>query len=97
LVFNARRARFLPPSAVDGLIQLRTSDGIRLDALPLTHERASQYWILFCPPSGATIHGPLRRQLQSLHAAGYNVLAFDYRGFGRNAGTPTEAGVYEEH
>jgi uncharacterized protein len=29
-------------------------------------------------------------------AAGFNVFAFDYRGFGRNPGTPSETGVYED-
>ena len=64
--------------------------------LSLTHEGASPYWILFCPPSGRTIHGRVRDHLKSLHAAGYNVFAFDYRGFGRNPGMPSEAGVYED-
>ena len=79
-----------------GLVQLMTTDGIRLDAVSLTHEPAPAYWILFCPPSGRTIHGRVRRHLESLRATGYNVFAFDYRGFGRNAGTPSEAGVYED-
>lgn len=96
-VFRAGRSRFSPPVLGEGLITLTTADGIRLDSLVLTHEAASPYWILFCPPSGRTIHGrPVRRHLESLHAAGYNVLAFDYRGFGRNSGTPSEAGVYED-
>ena len=96
LVFQARRSRFARPVPAKGLIQLRTTDGIRLDALSLTHEQEPAHWILFCPPSGRTIHGRVRRHLESLHAAGYNVFAFDYRGFGRNAGTPSEAGVYED-
>ena len=96
LIFQAGRSRFRLPAAERGLIQLTTSDGIRLDAFSLTHERAPAYWILFCPPAGRSIHGHIRRQLKSLHAAGFNVLAFDYRGFGRNAGTPSEAGVYED-
>jgi pimeloyl-ACP methyl ester carboxylesterase len=79
-----------------GLIQLRTADGVPLDALSLTTDRSPVYWILFCPPSGRTIHGYMRRQLESLRAAGYNVLAFDYRGFGRNPGTPSETGLYED-
>src|SRR5688572_19621395 len=96
-VFQARRSRFPPPVLGEGLIELRTADGIRLDSLVFTHEGGSPYWILFCPPSGRTIHGrPVRRHLESLHAAGYNVLAFDYRGFGRNSGTPSEAGLYED-
>ncbi len=96
LVFQASRSRRWLPAPAKDLVQLRTSDGIRLDAFALTHEGAPAYWILFCPPSGRTIHGRVRRQLESLHATGYNVFAFDYRGFGRNAGTPSEAGVYED-
>jgi uncharacterized protein len=96
LIFQAGRSRSRLPAAEKGLIQLTTSDGIRLDALSLSHEGAQAYWILFCPPAGRSIHGHIRRHLKSLHAAGFNVLAFDYRGFGRNAGTPSEAGVYED-
>jgi pimeloyl-ACP methyl ester carboxylesterase len=96
LIFQAGRSRSRLPAAEKNLFQLTTSDGIRLDALAFTHDTAAPYWILFCPPAGRTIHGPVRRHLKTLHAAGYNVLAFDYRGFGRNAGTPSEAGVYED-
>ena len=96
LLFMARRSRIPPPVPGSGVFQLTTSDGVPLDALSLTSERPSAYWILFCPPSGRSIHGRVRRQLESLRAAGYNVLAFDYRGFGRNPGVPTESGVYED-
>jgi hypothetical protein len=97
IVFQNRRTQFVRgrlelPS--DGLIKLRTNDGISLDARALTHEDGSGYWILFCQPSGGTIHGG--PDPPSLHAAGYNVFAFDYRGFGRNRGTPSEAGLYED-
>lgn len=96
LVFQARRSRFRSLGSTAGVIQLRTGDGINLDALRFSSDNPSAYWILFCPPSGATIHGGVRRHLRSLHAAGYHVLAFDYRGFGRNSGVPSEAGVYED-
>jgi fermentation-respiration switch protein FrsA (DUF1100 family) len=97
IVFQNRRTQFVLgrlelPS--DGLIKLRTNDGISLDALALTHEDGSGYWILFCQPSGGTLHGG--GDPRSLHAAGYNVFAFDYRGFGRNRGTPSESGLYED-
>ena len=95
LVYRTARSRYALRVPDTGIMQLQTADGIRLDALSLATDSPS-YWILFCPPSGRSIHGRVRRQLESLHAAGYNVLAFDYRGFGRNAGTPTEAGVYED-
>lgn len=96
LIFQAGRSRSRLPAAEKGLLRLTTSDGIGLDALSFTHEREPAYWILFCLPAGRTIHGYTRRHLTSLHAAGFNVLAFDYRGFGRNDGTPSEEGVYED-
>ena len=95
IVFRAGRSRVPPPVPGAGLLQLETADGIPLDAIAL-RRTAADYWVLFCPPSGRTIHGRGRRQLESLRAAGYNVLAFDYRGFGRNPGTPSESGVYED-
>lgn len=96
LIFQAGRSRSRLPAAEKGLFQLTTNDGIRLDARAFAHDGGTPHWILFCPPAGRTIHGPIRRHLKTLHGAGYNVLAFDYRGFGRNEGTPSEAGVYED-
>ena len=96
LIFQAGRSRSRLPAAENGLIQITTS------AWPpprcaLLHTRTGAGLLdLVLPPAGRSIHGPLRRHLKSLHAAGFNVLAFDYRGFGRNAGTPSEAGVYED-
>jgi uncharacterized protein len=34
--------------------------------------------------------------LAGIHARGLNVLAFDYRGYGRSTGRPTEAGLYRD-
>ena len=97
LVFQAHRSRVRRPVPGSGLLELRTSGGFRLDALLLPYEGEAEYWILFCPPSGQTIHGyVLRRQLESFRAAGFNIFAFDYRGFGRNPGSPSEAGLYED-
>src|SRR5687767_1982090 len=56
LLFMARRSRIPPPVPGSGVFQLTTSDGVPLDALSLTSERPSAYWILFCPPSGRSIH-----------------------------------------
>jgi pimeloyl-ACP methyl ester carboxylesterase len=96
-VFGAHRSRDSTPLPGDGFLELRTTDGYRLDALAFAHDGASEYWVLFCPPSGRTIHdSDVRPHLEGLHAMGYSVFAFDYRGFGRNAGTPSEAGLYED-
>jgi pimeloyl-ACP methyl ester carboxylesterase len=98
LVFQTERTHFAVnrPATFDSLLEIRTTDGLRLDAVSLAYEGPSPYWILFCPPSAGTIHGRVRGHLEALHAAGYNVFAFDYRGFGRNPGHPSEAGLYED-
>ena len=97
LVFQTDRTRFAAPAAFGDLFQLSTPDGLRLDAVALARDPESPYWILFCPPSAGTIHSArLQSQLSALYDAGYNVLAFDYRGFGRNPGWPTEAGLYDD-
>lgn len=95
-VFRAYRSRVISPVAYPDLINLNTSDGMRLDAVSLVAGTPADYWILFCPPAAGTIHGRLQSQLEALRELGYNVFAFDYRGFGRNRGTPTEAGLYAD-
>jgi len=96
LVFRANRSRVISPVAYRELIELTTRDGVRLDAVSLRADIPSQYWILFCPPAAGTIHGRLQSQLNELQTLGYNIFAFDYRGFGRNPGRPSESGVYED-
>lgn len=97
LVFSAHRSRVVSPAANrSGLIGLKNGAGIELDAVTLRAARPTDYWILFCPPAAGTIHGRLQSQLEVLQSLGYNVFAFDYRGFGRNAGTPSETGLYDD-
>src|SRR5262245_764057 len=75
-----------------------TADGLRLEGVWLAHESGlARYWILFCPPAGASIHTQrIQNHLQVLWDLGYNVWAFDYRGFGANGGTPSEQGLYND-
>ena len=96
LVFSANRSRVISPVNYDDLVQLTTRDGVGIDAVSLPAGAPSDYWILFCPPAAGTIHGRLQSQLYDLQQLGYNVFAFDYRGFGRNRGRPSESGVYED-
>jgi pimeloyl-ACP methyl ester carboxylesterase len=96
LVFRADRSRVISPVYGDDLVQLTTTGGVLLDAVALAAPQPSDYWILFCPPAAGTIHGRLQSQLVALQDLGYNVFAFDYRGFGRNRGRPSEAGLYDD-
>ena len=75
-----------------------TANGLRLESVLLTHDPAEErYWILFCPPAGASTRvARIQGHLQQLWRFGYNVFAFDYRGFGGNRGTPSEDGLYED-
>jgi pimeloyl-ACP methyl ester carboxylesterase len=96
LVFRANRSRVISPVNYQELFTVTTRDGVNLDAAALRADLPSDYWILFCPPAAGTIHGRLQSQLYELQTLGYHVFAFDYRGFGRNRGRPSESGLYED-
>ena len=74
------------------------SGKLRLNAVALTHDSsADRYWVLFCPPAGASTGVQrIQGQLKALWTLGYNVMAFDYRGFGESPGVPTEVGLYAD-
>ena len=98
LVYQAHRTRYarIAGGSLDygERVELTTSDGLVLEAAAL-RSGSGAYWILFCAPSAGSLRG-LGGQLTALQSFGYNVFAFDYRGFGRNPGTPSEAGLYED-
>src|SRR5687768_11856256 len=77
-------------------VSFPTTGGLRLDAVVADRDK-SGYWVLFFGGRRSTIHaGWLQEQLRILRTFGYGVVAFDYRGFGRNAGVPTEQGLYDD-
>jgi uncharacterized protein len=79
-------------------LRIDSTDGLRLDAAALeAGTGGSAYWVLFFNGAAGSIHR--RRQwdqLEQIHTLGYSVLGFDYRGFGRNAGSPSERGLYDD-
>jgi uncharacterized protein len=71
---------------------LRAADGVDLHGWWIPHRRAHGT-LLFCHGnSGSIAHqvGVLRH----LGRLRVNILAFDYRGYGRSSGTPSERGLY---
>lgn len=73
-------------------VTLVTSDNIHLDAwfVPAPQERGI---ILFCHGNA----GNISHRLDSLllfHKLGFSTLIFDYRGYGRSQGSPSETGTY---
>ena len=87
-------------------LTLASADALRLDAVALEHAPlapgdgvvgSDRHWILYFNGAAGSIHRRrYREHLEQLHAIGYNVFSFDYRGFGRNPGTPSEAGLYDD-
>jgi hypothetical protein len=49
--------------------------------------------LLYCHGNAGNIEGRITRA-ETLARAGFDVLLFDYRGYGRSTGTPTEEGTY---
>ena len=105
MFFQQNRLLFLPnlpsravnssPAAV-GLpyepVDLVTDDNIHLDSwfIPAQENRGV---ILFCHGNA----GNISHRLDSLllfHRLGFSTLIFDYRGYGRSQGRPSEAGTY---
>lgn len=73
---------------------LRTSDGIRIHAwyVPAVTSRGA---ILMCHGNGGNISHRLAT-IRVLHDLGLDVLIFDYRGYGRSEGKPSEKGTYQD-
>lgn len=73
-------------------VTFRTEDGLTLAGwyVPAPTARGT---ILFCHGNGGNMsyYAP---QVKIFHDLGWNVLLFDYRGYGRSEGSPTEEGTY---
>ena len=75
-------------------LTLATPDGQRLGAwyVPADSARGT---VLMCHGNGGNISHRLEA-LQFLHGLHVNVLIFDYRGYGRSTGSPSETGTYTD-
>lgn len=73
-------------------ITLKTKDSINLSAwyVPAKDERGV---VLFCHGNAGNISHRLD-SIRIFHDLGLSVLIFDYRGYGRSEGSPTEEGTY---
>lgn len=73
-------------------LMLATSDGLKISAwfIPAKDARGT---VLFCHGNGGNISHRLDT-IWTLNKLGMNVLIFDYRGYGKSEGKPTEKGTY---
>lgn len=94
----ADRMLFLPqPSSYrdsPDLLKIRTADGQTLAARWLPNPQAAH--TLLVSHGNAEDVGDLAPLLEDFHAAGFSVLAWDYRGYGLSTGKPTERATYRD-
>lgn len=73
-------------------LKIRTGDGETLDGW-FVPAPAAEHTLLYLHGNGGNI-GHRVEIIQTFHDLGLNVLIFDYRGYGRSTGSPTEQGTY---
>jgi fermentation-respiration switch protein FrsA (DUF1100 family) len=92
------RIIFQPPSPgyrdSEEIIKLTTADGVRISAVYLPNENATQT-ILFSHGNAEDL-GTVGLRLRQLHDMGFSVLGYDYRGYGTSESRPSEEGVYRD-
>jgi fermentation-respiration switch protein FrsA (DUF1100 family) len=73
-------------------VGLKTKDGVTISAwyIPAQHERGV---VLFCHGNAGNISHRLD-SIRIFHDLKLSMLVFDYRGYGRSEGSPTEEGTY---
>lgn len=75
-------------------IQFETEDGLSLHGWYVPADSAAPT-VLYFHGNAGNISGRMET-LNLLHDLGLNVFMFDYRGYGKSQGTPTEAGTYRD-
>lgn len=72
-------------------VYLKTPDHMRLHSWLIPAN--AKYTLLLCHGNAGNISTRLEK-IALLHEAGVNVFIFDYRGYGRSQGRPSESGIY---
>ncbi len=87
------------PSAVPDLaieeVAFETEDGERLHGWWLPAKARRRGHVLLCHGNGGDI-GDRTTHARLLTTAGFDVLLFDYRGYGRSTGKPSEEGTHRD-
>ncbi|MEH1906206.1 alpha/beta hydrolase [Nostoc sp.] len=77
-----------------GIIKLKSGKNTNISATYLFNNQA-KYTVLYSHGNSEDL-GDIKEILQKLHAWGFSVFAYDYRGYGTSQGKPTERGAYED-
>lgn len=102
LRYIERRSLFYPMKEIEffprqiGLnyedIFFKTSDNVNINGWFISNPNA-RYTILFCHGNAGNISHRLEK-LKFFHELGCNIFIFDYRGYGKSKGKPSEKGMY---
>jgi fermentation-respiration switch protein FrsA (DUF1100 family) len=76
-------------------VTFATEDGERLHAWWVPARTPAIGHVLLCHGNAGNV-GDRLPHIELLSAAGFDVLAFDYRGYGRSTGRPSEQGLYRD-
>lgn len=76
-------------------VRITSTDGIELHGWFVPGASADRPAAVFCHGNAGNISHRLE-QLKMLHDLGLAVLLFDYRGYGRSSGSPSEQGTYRD-
>lgn len=97
LIYYPTRGFISDPSSI-GLkfenISFGTEDGIQLHGWFVSADHSNPT-VLYCHGNAGNISGRLET-IQLLRSLGLNIFIFDYRGYGRSKGTPSEQGTYRD-
>ena len=75
-------------------VSINTQDGVKLHGWYIPHQGAKEV-VLFLHGNGGNI-SHRGASIDIFHRLGLNVLIFDYRGYGKSEGSPSEDGLYED-
>jgi len=75
-------------------VYFTTKDGNKLNGWFIPSE-GSRRTVIFCHGNAGNISHRLEK-IAILHDLGLNMFIFDYRGYGKSKGTPTEQGLYND-
>lgn len=96
--FRADSMIFLPqPSSyldTQEIKKLKSGGETKISAVHLVNSTA-KYTILYAHGNAEDL-GEIRQFIEQLRDLGFNVLAYDYRGYGTSSGTPTENHAYQD-
>jgi uncharacterized protein len=75
-------------------VWLQTADGLTLHGWYIPSQGSEKVLLFFHGNAGNMAHRG--DSIAIFHGLGLNVFIFDYRGYGRSGGTPSEAGLYQD-